>query len=65
LTPGANSIIGTVGGAETQDFVALTIATGFQMTNYVNAAYAGADAQGFTGRPVSARRPDRGHGDEG
>ena len=49
LTPGANSITGTVGGGDSQDWVAVTIATGFQMNSYVNAAYAGPDAQGFTG----------------
>jgi len=53
LTLGANSIIGSVGGANiggsNQDFIAITVPAGMQMTSYVDAAYSGADAQGFTG----------------
>ncbi|HEY2826632.1 MAG TPA: PEP-CTERM sorting domain-containing protein [Pirellulales bacterium] len=53
LTLGANSIIGSVGGANiqgsNQDWIAITVPAGMQMTSYVNAAYSGADAQGFTG----------------
>jgi hypothetical protein len=49
LTAGANSIIGTVGGSETQDWISIIVPAGLQMTSYVNAAYSGNDAQGFTG----------------
>ena len=54
LTPGSNSVIGTVngfppGGSDPQDWVSFTIPTGFVMTSYVNARYVSADDQGFTG----------------
>jgi hypothetical protein len=55
LTPGLNSVIGTVagfpqfGGTDPQDWVSFTIPTGFVMTSYVNAKYISADDQGFTG----------------
>src|SRR5437016_6284182 len=55
LTPGSNSVIGTVagfpqfGGTDPQDWVSFTIPTGFVMTSYVNAKYVSADDQGFTG----------------
>lgn len=46
---GTNSILGTVGGSAQQDWVALTIPAGEQLSNLVLAAYQSADAQGFTG----------------
>jgi hypothetical protein len=52
LTPGFNSVIGTVNGFDNgdgQDWVSFTIPTGFVMTSYVNAKYVSADDQGFTG----------------
>jgi hypothetical protein len=55
LTPGLNSVIGTVagfpefGGTDPQDWVSFTIPTGFVMTSYVNAKYVSSDPQGFTG----------------
>ena len=53
LTPGLNSVIGTVNGfppgTDPQDWVSFTIPTGFVMTSYVNAKYVSADEQGFTG----------------
>src|SRR6266446_3052138 len=55
LTPGFNSVIGTVagfpqfGGTDPQDWVSFTIPTGFVMTSYVNARYNSSDDQGFTG----------------
>ena len=55
LTPGSNSVIGTVagfpefGGTDPQDWVSITIPTGFVMTSYVNAVYNSPDPQGFTG----------------
>ena len=54
LTPGSNSVIGTVngfppGGTDPQDWVSFTIPTGFVMTSYVNAKYVSSDPQGFTG----------------
>jgi PEP-CTERM motif len=51
LTLGANSVIGTVNGSggDSQDWIALTVPAGFQMTSYVNAVYTSSDAQGFTG----------------
>jgi hypothetical protein len=55
LTPGFNSVIGTVagfpqfGGTDPQDWVSFTIPTGYVMISYVNAKYHSADDQGFTG----------------
>ena len=54
LTPGLNSVIGTVngfppGGTDPQDWVSFTIPTGFVMTSYVNSKYDSTDEQGFTG----------------
>ena len=52
LTPGFNSVIGTVSGFDNgdgQDWVSFTIPTGFVMTSYVNAVYISTDDQGFTG----------------
>jgi len=53
LTPGLNSVIGTVNGfppgTDPQDWVSFTIPTGFVMTSYVNSKYDSTDAQGFTG----------------
>ena len=44
LTPGSNSVIGTVngfppGGTDPQDWVSFTIPTGFVMTSYVNSKW--------------------------
>ena len=52
LTPGSNSVIGTVNGfgnGDPQDWVSFTIPTGFVMTSYVNSKYGSDDDQGFTG----------------
>jgi len=54
LTPGLNSVIGTVAGfppagSDPQDWVSFTIPTGFVMTSYVNSKYGSTDDQGFTG----------------
>jgi hypothetical protein len=54
LTPGFNSVIGTVSGfppdgSDPQDWVSFTIPTGFVMISYVNAKYKSTDDQGFTG----------------
>lgn len=54
LTPGLNSVIGTVSGfppdgTDPQDWVSFTIPTGYKMISYVNAKYNSSDDQGFTG----------------
>jgi hypothetical protein len=55
LKAGLNSISGTVagfpefGGTDPQDWVSITIPTGFVMTSYVNAKFVSGDGQGFTG----------------
>jgi len=54
LAAGTNSIIATVGGGSgetgiNQNWVTVTIPTGFQLSEYVLAAYSSTDAQGFTG----------------
>ena len=56
LTLGANSVIGNVNGSggDSQDWVAITVPAGFQMTSYVNAAYTSGDSQGFTGFQVGS-----------
>jgi hypothetical protein len=58
LTPGSNSVIGTVsggfGGGDPQDWVSFTIPAGFVMTSYVNSKYISADDQGFTGFQVGS-----------
>jgi hypothetical protein len=59
LTPGLNSVIGTVAGfppagSDPQDWVSFTIPTGFVMTSYVNSKYGSEDDQGFTGFQVGS-----------
>jgi hypothetical protein len=49
LAVGTNSIIGFVGNPNTQDWIALTIPAGFQLSSVVLAAYNSSDLQGFTG----------------
>jgi hypothetical protein len=51
LTLGTNSIIGNANGSggDSQDWIALTVPAGDEMTSYVNAAYSSTDSQGFTG----------------
>ena len=54
LTPGLNSVIGTLtgpfpDGTDPQDWVSFTIPAGFVMTSYVNSKYNSTDDQGFTG----------------
>jgi hypothetical protein len=59
LTPGLNSVIGTVAGfppegSDPQDWVSFTIPAGYVMVSYVNSAYNSADDQGFTGFQVGS-----------
>jgi PEP-CTERM motif len=58
LTPGSNSVIGSVNGfppgTDAQDWVSFTIPAGFVMTSYVNSKYVSADDQGFTGFQVGS-----------
>lgn len=51
LPPGVDAIIGTVNGngGKANDWVALTIPGGFQLSSDVLASYVSTDAQGFTG----------------
>ena len=61
LTPGSNSVIGTVNGFDNgdgQDWVSFTIPTGFVMTSYVNSKYVSFDEQGFTGFQVGSSFKD-------
>ncbi|MBX9791488.1 MAG: PEP-CTERM sorting domain-containing protein [Pirellulales bacterium] len=46
---GKNSIIGTAGGGNIQDWVSLQVPAGLKLKQIVLAAYASTDAQGFTG----------------
>jgi hypothetical protein len=55
LTPGLNSVSGTVagfpefGGTDPQDWVSFTVPAGYVMISYVNGRYVAGDGQGFTG----------------
>jgi hypothetical protein len=46
---GTNSVTGTVGGSETQDWINLTIPAGLKLSSVVLFSYQSADPQGFTG----------------
>ena len=46
---GKNSIIGSVGGGNIQDWVSLQVPAGLKLKQIILAAYASIDAQGFTG----------------
>jgi hypothetical protein len=46
---GSNLVTGSAGGADSQDFIAVKVPTGFVLDAYVHVAYTGSDAQGFTG----------------
>jgi hypothetical protein len=46
---GVNSIIGVVGGADTRDFIVITIPNGLQLSSFTLAGYDSTDSQGFTG----------------
>jgi Dockerin type I domain len=49
LANGTDSVIGTVGGGDLQDWVRVTIPAGFQLSTLVLHSYQSSDAQGFTG----------------
>jgi hypothetical protein len=49
MNAGINSVLGTVGFGDSQDFVSFMIPAGFQLSAVVLAAYASPDLQGFTG----------------
>ncbi|HEV8541773.1 MAG TPA: hypothetical protein VGR78_05225 [Verrucomicrobiae bacterium] len=50
LGSGANSVVGTVDGTtDSQDWIALTIPSGFQLSSIILQTYSSADSQGFTG----------------
>ncbi len=46
---GVNSVLGTVGGGNSQDWITLNIPAGLQLTSIKNTVYTSSDAQGFTG----------------
>ncbi len=52
LSDGVNAVIGTVGGSAQQDWVALTVPTGFDLSSLVLASYVSTDSQGFFGVQV-------------
>ena len=49
LAVGSNSVIGSVGTGDTQDWIALTVTPGLKISSIVLAGYQSAHAQGFTG----------------
>src|ERR1700733_1808019 len=56
LAPGTNSVIGSVGTGDTQDWVSVTVPAGDTLSSYVLASYSapGGDQQGFTGFQVGS-----------
>jgi hypothetical protein len=56
LAPGTNSVIGSVGTGDTQDWVSVTVPAGDALTGYVLASFSspGGDQQGFTGFQVGS-----------
>lgn len=49
LASGVNSFIGSVSSSDSQDWLALTVPVGFQLTSFVLSSYVSSDPQGFTG----------------
>lgn len=49
LAIGSNAVIGSLGGTDHQDWIALTVPTGMQLSAVVLGAYSSTDLQGFTG----------------
>jgi hypothetical protein len=49
LASGTNSVIGTVGGGDLQDWIRINIPAGLQLSTFVLKSYQSGDAQGFTG----------------
>ncbi len=49
LGDGLNSIIGTVGSGDSQDWVGLLVPTGKQLSSLILASYQSSDSQGFIG----------------
>jgi hypothetical protein len=54
LGNGVNSVIGTVGPGDTQDWIALTVPVGFTLSSVVMSAYTSTDPQGFTGFQIGS-----------
>jgi hypothetical protein len=54
LSDGTNAILGTVGGSAQQDWVALTVPTGYQLSSLVLASYSSTDVQGFFGVQIGS-----------
>ncbi len=54
LTSGLNSVFGSVGPGDQQDWISLTVPSGFGLTSVVLAGYVSADGQGFTGFQVGS-----------
>jgi hypothetical protein len=49
LSSGVNAVIGSVGTGDTQDWLTLTVPTGFELSSIILASYQSSDVQGFTG----------------
>jgi hypothetical protein len=49
LGDGVNAVLGTVGGTNQQDWLALTVPVGYQLSSLILASYSSTDVQGFTG----------------
>ncbi len=63
LAPGVSSVIGTVGGSASQDWINITVPAGDELSELVLGSYQSTDAQGFfgvqAGSALSARPPTR------
>ena len=54
LAPGSNLILAAAGTGDTQDWVVVTIPSGFQLSALVNTRYTANDPQGFMGMQAGA-----------
>jgi hypothetical protein len=55
LSAGTNSVLGTVNGtSDHQDWIALTVPVGDELTSIILASYTSTDVQGFTGFQTGA-----------
>jgi hypothetical protein len=57
LVNGTNSVLGTVGDNDSQDWLALTVPAGFQLTSIVDSVYNSLDDTAFTGITAGSSFP--------
>ena len=54
LVNGTNSVLGNVGDTDSQDWIAITVPSGFDLTSIVDSVYTSADDTAFTGIAVGS-----------